>query len=197
MVWKENSLKHILEKWGVFFFRFCIAIFCRHLQRTSKKFVHKEVLELLNFGQNVKNIIDLVYCLLKINGMKGQLGRSSFMELERFFTIPFFRFFLTFFGIYRGIYITDHLRLLYLYAFPIASLDFYRIGPLGQFDLVVAMSVCFCVSVLSCVCLSPFHVLYCEAYYAPTSQSQSSKILENRKPLGKSAGKKWSQNWTF
>ena len=32
--------------------------------------------------------------------------------------------------------------------------DFHRIGPLGRFNLVVAMSVC-----CPYVCLSPFHVL--------------------------------------
>ena len=36
----------------------------------------------------------------------------------------------------------------------ITVLNFHQIGPLGQFDLVVAISVC-----CPFVCLSPFHVL--------------------------------------
>ena len=35
MVLKDISLGHILGKWG-FFFGFCNAIFCRHIQWTSK-----------------------------------------------------------------------------------------------------------------------------------------------------------------
>ena len=62
---------------------------------------------------------------------------------------------------------------------------------MGRFDLVVAMSVC-----LS-VCLSPFHVLDFEAYFAPTSQSWMSKKIWDLESLGKSAGEKWYQNWTF
>ena len=37
---------------------------------------------------------------------------------------------------------------------------------------------------------SPFH----EAYFAPTTQSRMSKIFRDSESLGKSAGKKWSQN---
>ena len=42
--------------------------------------------------------------------------------------------------------------------------------------------------------LSPFHVLDFEAYFAPFSRSQMSKIFRDSESLGKSAGKKWSQN---
>ena len=67
--------------------------------------------------------------------------------------------------------------------------SFHRIGPLGRFDLVVAMSV------HGGICLSvPFHVLDFEAYFAPTSRSWMSKIFRDSESLGKSAGKKWSQN---
>ena len=66
--------------------------------------------------------------------------------------------------------------------------NFHRIGPLGRFDLVVAMSVCLSVD------LSPFHVLDFEAYFAPTSGSQMSKSFRDLESLGKKAGKKWSQN---
>ena len=55
---------------------------------------------------------------------------------------------------------------------------FHQIGPLGQFDLVGAMSVCLC------VCVSLFHVLDFEAYFVPTSQSCLSKLLEIRNPWG-------------
>ena len=72
--------------------------------------------------------------------------------------------------------------------------NFHRIGPLGRFDLVVAMSVCLSFVV---ICLSPFHVLDFEAYFASTSKSRMSKIFRDSESLGKSAGKKWSQNWTF
>ena len=48
------------------------------------------------------------------------------------------------------------------------------------------------------VCMSvPFHVLDFEAYFAPTSRSRMSKIFRDSESLGKSAGKKWSQNGTF
>ena len=45
--------------------------------------------------------------------------------------------------------------------------------------------------------LSPFHVLDFEAYFAPTSWSPMSKIFRDSESLGKSAGKKWSQKWSF
>ena len=49
-----------------------------------------------------------------------------------------------------------------------------------------------------CVCLCvPFHVVYFEAYFAPTSQNWMSKIFRDSESLGKSAGKKLSQNSTF
>ena len=45
------------------------------------------------------------------------------------------------------------------------------------------------------ICMSvPLHVLDFEAYFAPTSRSRMSKILRDLESLGKSAGKKWSQN---
>ena len=61
-------------------------------------------------------------------------------------------------------------------------------NPVG---LVVAMSVCLF------TCLSPFHVLDFEAYFAPISRSRMSKICRASESLGKSAGRKGSQNWTF
>ena len=69
--------------------------------------------------------------------------------------------------------------------------NFHRIGPLGWFNLVFAMPVC--VS----VCLSPFHVLDFEAYFAFNSRSRMSNIFRDSEFLGKSAGKKWSEIWTF
>ena len=54
--------------------------------------------------------------------------------------------------------------------------------------LYVCMYVCMFV---------PFHVVYFEAYFAPTSRSWMSKNFRDSESLGKSAGKKWSQNWTF
>ena len=104
MVWEDNSLGHILVKWGVFFFGFCNAIFCRHIQWTSKKFVHKQIQEWLYFWQNVTKIIDLVYIFIKINGFKGQLGRPSFMELLFFL---FLRFCNGVFASSGWIYLTD------------------------------------------------------------------------------------------
>ena len=62
------------------------------------------------------------------------------------------------------------------FDFPLKKqYNFYRIGPLGRFDLVVAMSVC--LSACLSACVSPFHVLDFEAYFAPTSRSRMSKIL--------------------
>ena len=71
---------------------------------------------------------------------------------------------------------------------------FHRIGPLGRFDPVVAMSVCLCVCLCVCVFDVPFHVVYFESYLAPIFQSRMSKICRDSESLGKSAGKKWSQN---
>ena len=42
-----------------------------------------------------------------------------------------------------------------------------------------------------------FHVLDFEADFAPTSRDRMSKIFRDSETLEKSAGKKWSQNWTF
>ena len=66
--------------------------------------------------------------------------------------------------------------------------DFHRIGPLGRFDLVVAMSI------YIFIYLSPFRVVYFEAHFAPTFRSRMSKIFRDSESLGKSAGKKCSQN---
>ena len=52
-------------------------------------------------------------------------------------------------------------------------------------------------SVYVSLCLSPFHVIFFEAYFAPTSRSRMTNIFKDSESLGKSAGKKWSQNWTF
>ena len=57
----------------------------------------------------------------------------------------------------------------------------------------VSLSVCLYV----CVFDVPIRVVYFEAYFAPTSQSPMSKIFRDSEHLGKSAGKKWFQNWTF
>ena len=46
-----------------------------------------------------------------------------------------------------------------------------------------------------CVCVFvPFHVLDFEAYFAPTFRSRMSQIFRDSESLGKSNGKKWSQN---
>ena len=61
---------------------------------------------------------------------------------------------------------------------------FHWICPLGHFDLVVAMSVC---SLFLCV--SPFHVLDFEAFFAPTSWSRMSKIFRDSESLGEKCWK--------
>ena len=71
-------------------------------------------------------------------------------------------------------------------------LSFHRIGPLGQFDLVVPMSI-----YISIYLSVPFRVVYFETHFAPTFRSRMSKNFRYSESLGKSAGKKWSQNWTF
>ena len=68
---------------------------------------------------------------------------------------------------------------------------FIESAPLGRFDLVVAMSVCMYV----CLSLLPIYALM--YMFAPTSRSRMSKIFRDSESLGKSSGKKWSQNWTF
>ena len=60
---------------------------------------------------------------------------------------------------------------------------------MGRFDLVVAMSV----RVSVCLFDVPFHVVDFEA----TFRSWMSKNFRDSESLGKSAGKKWSQNRTF
>ena len=81
----------------------------------------------------------------------------------------------------------------HMYLFIIIFLFFIESAPLGRFDLVVAMSVCLSV----CMYVVPFHAHYFEAYFAPPSRSRMSKIFRDSESLGKSSGKKWSQNWTF
>ena len=64
----------------------------------------------------------------------------------------------------------------------------FKESALGRFFHRVAMSV------YVFICLSPFHVLHFEAYFAPTSRSRMTNIFRDSESLGKSAGKKWSQN---
>ena len=55
-----------------------------------------------------------------------------------------------------------------------------------------------CMYVCLSVCLSvPFRIYALMYMFAPTSWSRMSKIFRDSESLGKSAGKKWSQNWTF
>ena len=72
--------------------------------------------------------------------------------------------------------------------------DFQSIGHLGQCFLRVEMSVC--LSVCLSVCVFTFEVPF-KRLFAPTSPSQMSNIFRDSESLGKSNGKKWSQNWTF
>ena len=57
---------------------------------------------MLKFQQNVTKIIDLVYLLIRITSIKGQLSGSSFMELG-----IFLGFCNVFFCIHRVIYLVD------------------------------------------------------------------------------------------
>ena len=82
------------EMGSFFFFGFFNTIFCRHLQWISKKFFHEQIQKLLNFQRNVTKIIDLVYLFIEITGIKGQLSKSSCMELGVFFCSDFVAFFL-------------------------------------------------------------------------------------------------------
>ena len=59
-------------------------------------------------------------------------------------------------------------------------------GPIQSSSRNVRVSVC--------VFDVPFHVVYFEAYFSSTSRSQMSKNFTDSESLGKSAGKKWSQN---
>ena len=66
-------------------------------------------------------------------------------------------------------------------------------GPIRSSSCDVRMCVC-----VSVICVSvPFRVVYFEAHFAPTSRSRMTKIFRDSESLGKSAGKKWSQNWQF
>ena len=62
-------------------------------------------------------------------------------------------------------------------------------GPIRSSSRNVRVFVCLSV----CVFDVPFH----EAYFAPTSRSRMFQIVRDSESLGKSAGKKWSQNWNF
>ena len=73
---------------------------------------------------------------------------------------------------------------------------FQSIGPLGRCFHRVAMCVCMSVCLFVCL-MSPFNVIFFEAYFAPTFRSRMSKVFRDSESLGKNAGKKWSQNWTF
>ena len=53
------------------------------------------------------------------------------------------------------------------------------------------MCVCFF------VCLSPFHVSFLRPILRPLPKVGCPKFFRYSESLGKSAGKKWSQNWTF
>ena len=66
---------------------------------------------------------------------------------------------------------------------------FFKESALGRFFHRVAMS-----ATLSVCLFVPFHVVYFEAYFAHTSRSRMSKHFRDSESLGKSAGKKWSQN---
>ena len=57
--------------------------------------------------------------------------------------------------------------------------DFHQIGPLGRFDLVIAMSVCLC------VCLSLFMWYILRPILPPLPKVQYPKFLEIRNPWGK------------
>ena len=58
MVWKKNSLGHILEKWGVFFLGFCNTIFCRS---TSQHLITNPVQSALpsNKRQRAKHFLNI------------------------------------------------------------------------------------------------------------------------------------------
>ena len=61
---------------------------------------------------------------------------------------------------------------------------FHRIGPLGRFDLVVAMSMCLCVSL--CVCLMSLFMWYILRFILPPlPEVGSPQFLEIRNPCGK------------
>ena len=64
-------------------------------------------------------------------------------------------------------------------------------GPMLSISRNVHMFVC--LSVCLSVCVFTFQVPF-NGLFAPTSQSRMTKIFRDSKSLGKSAGKKWSQN---
>ena len=61
------------------------------------------------------------------------------------------------------------------------GIRFHRIGPLGRFDLVVAMSVC----LFLFVCLSPFNVLDLRPFLPPLPYVGCPKNLTIQNPCGK------------
>ena len=65
-------------------------------------------------------------------------------------------------------------------------------GQIRSSSRIVCLCVCLCVFLFI-----PFHVVYFEAFFAPISQSWMFKVFRDSESSGKSAGKKWSQNWTF
>ena len=69
----------------------------------------------------------------------------------------------------------------------------FKESALGRFFHRVAMSVYLFV----CLFVCPFHVLDFEAYFPSTFRSRMSKNFRYSESLGKSAGNKWSQIWTF
>ena len=71
---------------------------------------------------------------------------------------------------------------------------FHRIGPSGP---IRSSSCDVRVYVCMCVCLSLLPIYALRYMFAPTSRSRMSKIFSDSESLGKSSGKKWSQNRTF
>ena len=59
-------------------------------------------------------------------------------------------------------------------------IDFHQIGPLGQFDLVVAMSVCLCVSLMSLFMWYIFRPIF-----PPLPEVGCPNCLEIQNPWGK------------
>ena len=72
---------------------------------------------------------------------------------------------------------------LYLDFYFILGVFFHRIGPLGRFGLVVAMSVCMCACVRVCLSLFAWYIL--RPILPPLPEVKCPKFLEIRNPWGK------------
>ena len=103
MVWKENSLGHVSDKWEVFLFLFSdyvtqyiVDVFSEPpTSLLTNKFRNASI-----FHKKVSKLIDKMCLFIKLYGIKGLLFKSGFTELASFFSLGFCNIFLHLQGVF-------------------------------------------------------------------------------------------------